>query len=154
MAAVMHELWVQQDSRLLIMPSSIPVDTSAVQSMFTQYLDDNWVPIIEKDVDGNQSLPRRLDSGNANFGRFSATRRVARTIFFGSAPTLQSTNKGMQDSSIKLGCAQPGESVATYGDALRRLSDQATYLYQNERRYWYDTQPSVYASGPGSRRSI
>jgi hypothetical protein len=143
MAAVIHELWVQQDRSLLIMPSSIPVDTLAVQSMFTQYLEDNWVPIIEKDVDGNQSLPRRLDSGNANFGRYSATRRVARTIFFGSTPTLQSTNKGMQDVSIKLGCAQPGESVATFGDALRRLNDQATYLYQNDRRYWYDTQPSV-----------
>jgi predicted AAA+ superfamily ATPase len=143
MAAVVHELWVQQDRSLLIMPASIPVDTSAVQSMFTQYLEDNWVPIIEKDVDGNQSLPRRLDSNNTNFGRFSATRRVARTIFFGSTPTLQSANKGMQDTSIKLGCAQPGESVATFGDALRRLTDQATYLYQNDRRYWYDTQPSV-----------
>ena len=143
MAAVIHELWVREDRSLLIMPSSIPVNALAVQSMFTQYLDDNWVPIIEKDVDGNQSLPRRLDSNNANFGRFSATRRVARTIFFGATPTLQSTNKGIPDVSIKLGCAQPGESVATFGDALRRLSDQATYLSQNDRRYWYDTQPTV-----------
>jgi predicted AAA+ superfamily ATPase len=143
MASVIHELWTQQDHRLLIMPGSIPVDATQVQSMFTQYLDDNWVPIIEKDVDGNQSLPRRLDGGNANFGRYSAARRVARTTFFGSTPTLHSANKGMQDVHIKLGCAQPGESVATFGDALRRLAEQATYLYQNDRRYWYDTQPSV-----------
>ncbi len=143
MAAVVHELWTQQDHSLLILPSNIPLDTSKVQSMFTQYLEDNWVPIIEKDVDGNQSLPRRLDSNNPNFGRFSATRKVARTIFFSSTPTLESTNKGVQDTSIKLSCAQPGESVAIFGDALRRLTEQATYLYQNERRYWYDTQPSV-----------
>ena len=30
---------------------------------------------------------------------------------------------------VKLGCAQPGETVATFGDALRRLTDSATYLY-------------------------
>src|SRR5262249_33875776 len=29
------------------------------------------------------------------------------------------------------------------GDALRRLTDQTTYLYQDGRRYWYSKQPSV-----------
>ena len=143
MAAVVHELWTQQDRSLLIMPASIPIDTTFVQSVFTDYLADNWVPIIEKDIDGSQALPKQIDKGNANFGRYSATRRVARTIFFGSAPTLQSPNKGIQDKNIKLGCAQPGESVGTFGDALRRLADQATFLYQSDRRYWYGTQPSV-----------
>lgn len=33
--------------------------------------------------------------------------------------------------------------MATFGDALRRLTDDATYLYQDSRRYWYSTQPSV-----------
>ena len=44
---------------------------------------------------------------------------------------------------MKLGCAQPGEAVATFGDALRRLTDHATHLYVDGRRYWYATQPSV-----------
>ena len=38
---------------------------------------------------------------------------------------------------------QPGESPATFGDALRRLTDQATYLYVDGQRYWYSLQPSV-----------
>jgi hypothetical protein len=38
---------------------------------------------------------------------------------------------------------QPGESVATFGDALRRLTDQASHLYVDGRRYWFSTQPSV-----------
>ena len=45
--------------------------------------------------------------------------------------------------SIKLGCVQPGEAPATFGDALRRLTDQATYLYVDGQRYWYSLQPSV-----------
>ena len=37
----------------------------------------------------------------------------------------------------------PGESVSDFGDALRRLADNATYLYRDGTRYWYSTQPTV-----------
>lgn len=98
---------------------------------------------MNKDVDGPHSLPLQLDRENPNLGRYSACRRVARTLYLGSAPTLHTANKGLEDRQVKLGCAQPGESVAVFGDALRRLTDQATHLYVDGRRYWYSTQPSV-----------
>src|SRR5205807_614111 len=99
--------------------------------------------VIEKDVDGPNSLPLRLDRENPNFGRYSAARRVARTVWMGSAPLQVAANKGSDDRQVKLGCVQPGESVATFGDALRRLTDQATFLYVDNGRYWYSLQPSV-----------
>jgi hypothetical protein len=68
---------------------------------------------------------------------------VARTIYLGSAPIQNVSNRGIDDRRIKLGCAQPGEVVATFGDALRRLADRATYLYVDGNRYWYSTQPTV-----------
>src|SRR5262245_9561122 len=37
----------------------------------------------------------------------------------------------------------PGESPAVFGDALRRLSSAATFLYHDGTRYWYSTQPTV-----------
>jgi hypothetical protein len=37
----------------------------------------------------------------------------------------------------------PGESAAVFGDALRRLSAAANYLYHDGARYWYSTQPTV-----------
>src|SRR5207248_5765942 len=49
----------------------------------------------------------------------------------------------LDERQVKLGCAEPGESVASYGDALRRLSDQATFLYTGGARYWYATQPGL-----------
>src|SRR5207244_6894391 len=70
-------------------------------------------------------------------------RRVARTIYLGSAPTQQAANRGIDDHSIKLGCVQPGEAPPLFGDALRKLADQATYLYVDGQRYWYSLQPSV-----------
>ncbi|MBI3979239.1 MAG: ATP-binding protein [Chloroflexi bacterium] len=143
MATVIHTLWERDDRSLVILPGSVPIDEPSVQFELTRYLEDPWVPVIEKDVDGPYSLPLQLDRENPNLGRYSAARRVARTLYLGSAPTLRASNRGIDDARIKLGCAQPGESVATFGDALRRLTDQATHIYVDGRRYWYSTQPSV-----------
>lgn len=143
MAKVIHSLWEGQDKSLLIMPANVPMDDGQVQAELTRYLEDNWVPVIEKDVDGPNSLPRLGDRQNPNLGRYSACRRVARTIYLGSAPTLRAANRGLEDRRVKLGCVQPGESAATFGDALRRLTDQATHLYVDGSRYWFSTQPSV-----------
>ncbi|MBV9281297.1 MAG: DUF499 domain-containing protein [Chloroflexi bacterium] len=143
MAATIHALWERQDGNLMILPAGVPIDEPAVQNELTHYLDDPWVPVIETDVDGPNSLPLQLDRENPNLGRYSACRRVARTVYLGSAPRAGTAAKGLDDRQVKLGCVQPGESVATFGDALRRLSDRATHLYQDGARYWYSTQPSV-----------
>jgi len=143
MAAVIHCLWERQDGSLLILPGTVPIDDLQVQSELTRYLPGNWSPVIEADVDGPSSLPLRLDRDNPNLGRYSATRRVARTVYMGSAPTLGTANRGLEDQYVRLGCTQPGEAVATFGDALRRLSDQATHLYVDGKRSWYDLQPTV-----------
>ena len=143
MAAVIHSLWERQDGSLLIMPGGVPIDDPRVQPELTRYLSENWVPVIERDVDGPHSLPMAIDAENPNLGRHSACRRVARSIYVGSAPVQKAANKGLDDRRIKLGCVQPGESVAVFGDGLRRLSDKATYLYFDGARYWYSTQPTV-----------
>ena len=143
MAAVIHSLWEKGDKNPLILPANIPIDDPRVQFELTRYLSDNWVPIIEKDVDGPSSLPLRIDGEVPNLGKFAACRRVARTIYLGSAPTPAAANRGVEDRRVKLGCVMPGESPAVFGDALRRLAAAATYLYQDGPRYWYSTQPTV-----------
>ncbi len=143
MASVIHSLWEKGDRSPLILPSSIPIDDPRVQFELTRYLSDNWVPVIEKDVDGPNSLPLRLDGETPNLGKYSACRRVARTIYLGSAPTAKAATKGIDDRRIKLGCVMPGEASAIFGDALRRMSAAATFLYQDSVRYWYSTQPTV-----------
>ena len=143
MAKVIHSLWMSNDANLLIMPATIPIDDSDVAAELTRYLDDGWRPVMEIDVDGPKALSWRLDKENAPLGRYSAARRVARTVYFGSAPSQQAANKGLDDRSIKLGCVQPGERPATFGDALRRLSDGAMHLYRDGSRYWYALAPTV-----------
>jgi predicted AAA+ superfamily ATPase len=143
MAAVIHSLWEKGDRSPLILPSTIPIDDPRVQFELTRYLSDNWVPIIEKDVDGPNSLPLKIDGEVPNLGKLSATRRVARTIYLGSAPTAAAAHRGLEDRQVKLGCVMPGEAPAVFGDALRRLAAAATYLYQDGPRAWYSTQPTV-----------
>ena len=143
MASVIHHLWEQGNRSPLILPGDLALDDGRVQSELTRYLDDNWAPIIERDVDGADSLPLRIDSEQPNLGKFSAGRRVARAIFLGSAPTTGAAHRGIEDRRVKLGCVMPGESPAVFGDALRRLATAATYLYEDNARYWYATQPTV-----------
>ncbi len=143
MAAVIHSLWEKGDRNPLILPSTLPIDDARVQSELTRYLSDHWAPIIEKDVDGSGSLPLRIDAEQPNLGKLHATRRVARTIYLGSAPTAAAAHRGIEDRRVKLGCVMPGESPAVFGDALRRLAAAATYLYQDGPRFWYSTQATV-----------
>ncbi len=143
MAAVIHALWMRDDKSPLILPASIPLDDSAVLTELEKHLPDSWKSIIDSDIDGPGSTPVELDRAQPSLGRYSATRRVARTIFVGSAPRTGGANKGIETQRIRLGCAIPGETVATFGDALNRLAERSTYLYQEGPRYWYGVQPSV-----------
>jgi hypothetical protein len=101
----------------LILPANISIDDPRVQFELTRYLSDNWVPVIEKDVDGPNSLPLRLDGEFPNLGKFAACRRVARAIYMGSAPLTKAAHQGLEDRRVKLGCVMPGESPAVFGDA-------------------------------------
>ena len=143
MAAVIHSLWEKGDRSPLILPANLSIDDPEVLSELTRYLPDNWAPVIEKDVDGPSALPHRIDREVAGLGKFSACRRVARTVYLGSAPAAGAAQRGIEDRRIKLGCVLPGESPAVFGDALRRLAGAATYLYQDGPHYWYDTRPTV-----------
>lgn len=143
MAMTVHAMWERGDQGLMILPSMMPIDSPDVQSELTRYLEDRWTTAIERDVDGPNSLPLAVDKENANLGRYSAARRVSRTIYMGTAPLVRAATPGIDARTIRLGCVQPGENPAIFDDALRRLAERAIHLYQDGSRYWYSTQPSV-----------
>lgn len=143
MSSVVHALWESQDAGPLIMPGSLPLDVPSVLSEITQYLPDSWKPIVDADIDGVASTPVQIDSERPLFGQRALTRRLARTIFIGAAPTLKSSHIGAEKPRIWLGVAIPGDTIGNFGSALDLLSQRATYLYADGHRYWFDTQASV-----------
>jgi predicted AAA+ superfamily ATPase len=74
MAAVIHSLWEKGDRNPLILPANISIDDPRVQFELTRYLSENWVPVIDKDVDGPSSLPLRIDS---EYRTSASSRRAA-----------------------------------------------------------------------------
>ena len=144
MAAVIHHLWVNEDRAALILPGSIPLDSPSVREELLRYLPENWNAVVDKDVDGERSVPRAIDTSLPRFGGSSAARRVARAIFMGSAPHGSEQNvRGIEEMRIRLGVAQPNDSVSVFNDATKHLADRLTHLYNRAQRYWYDTHPNL-----------
>ena len=143
MAQAIHELWMNGDPSVMIMPGSVAVSSPRVEPELLHYLDVSWQSIIAGDVDGTASTPYKIDQSAPNLNRYSATRRVARAIFMGTAPTHQQQNTGLDDKQINLGVVQPGERPAIFGDALRRLTNQAKFMHSDLGRYWYSMSASL-----------
>jgi predicted AAA+ superfamily ATPase len=144
MATVIHRLWTDNDQSLMIMPASIPLWAANVRNEMLRYLPDTWPAIVDADIDGENSKPFYLDKSIPMLGQYTASRRVARSIFVGSAPSVAGQSvRGVEEVRIRLATVQPGEQVSAFNDALRRMSNQLTYLYTDGSRYWYDTHPTV-----------
>lgn len=149
MAAVIHELWMANDSSAMIMPGSIPLNIPTVRDELVRHLPDTWNSIVDREVDGKDSIPYQKDKSTSRYGQKLAARRVARTIMLGSAPSTSAlrdqTIRGLETSRIRLGVVQPGESIADFNDALNTLHGALSYLYNNQNgtRFWYDTKPTL-----------
>jgi hypothetical protein len=118
------------------------MDDQRVASELTKYLEDGWDPIIRSDIDGANSLPLRLDAEHKNLGRYSAARRAARAVYLASAPREEG-RRGIDIKTVTLGTVQPGESPGTFADALRHLSNNATFLYVDGHQYWYSLKANI-----------
>jgi predicted AAA+ superfamily ATPase len=143
MSAVIHELWERDDPAPLIMPGGVPLDADDVLTEISQYLEDSFKPVIDADIDSASSTPAMIDASRPALGQRKITRRLARAIFLGSAPTLKAAHRGIERQHIWLGIATPGDVIGNFANALSLLSDQATYLYSEGARYWYATAASV-----------
>ena len=144
MAIVIHRLWNSNDKDPLIMPGSVPLDDAVVRNKSIHYLPNGWEPVIEREIDGPRSTTFEIDGHDTRFGAVQAARRVARTIFLGSAPSnAAQAVRGIRVEDILLGTVQPGQAVGTYEDVIKRLRDRLHYLYGEKDSYWFDTRPNL-----------
>jgi hypothetical protein len=52
-------------------------------------------------------------------------------------------NHGVTGQGLRLACAEPGDQLAIFGEALRELTERAAFLYEEAGRYWFSTQPTL-----------
>ncbi|WP_373695497.1 MULTISPECIES: DUF499 domain-containing protein [Microbacterium] len=142
-SSIVHELWVSDDAAPLIMPGYVPLDASTVNTDLTQYLEDQWKPIIDSDIDGPGSTASEIDKSRPALQARHVTQRIARTIFMGAAPRSKASRKGLDKQYVWLGTGTPGDTLGNFGSAIDQLAQRSTYFYEEQGHYWFDTQPSV-----------
>jgi predicted AAA+ superfamily ATPase len=152
MAKVIHRIWQDDNKDLMILPGSLPLYDSSARNELTYYLPAGWDAVLEKDIDGERAETTELENREPRFGALNAARRVARTLFLGSAPSSVGTKagiRGLDRGRVLLGCLQPGQTASTYSDALNRLADRLHYLnssgdkVHDATRFWFDTRANL-----------
>ena len=152
MAKVIYRLWKDDNKDLMILPGSLPLHDGSSRNELTYYLPAGWDPVIERDIDGDRAETTELENKEPRFGQVNAARRVARTIFLGSAPSSVASKagtRGLDRARVLLGCLQPGQASSVYSDALNRLADRLHYLNssgdkaQDATRFWFDTRANL-----------
>jgi hypothetical protein len=141
--AALHALTTARDPAPLIIPGTVPLEVPAVGGEVTQFLPDAWQPVLDADVDGPASVAVRIDAERPALGDRAMTRRLARSIFLGSAPTLHSAHRGVERRRAWLGAAMPGDVVGSLGSAADLLAQRASHLYAEGDRSWFATRASV-----------
>ena len=136
MATCISRLYQEQDPSLLIMPANLTLDDPALADEFTRLLarsGGNWDPVVQE-VDSHGSRTDQIDRNSQSFIEVgSAARRIARTIFLGSAASH--AVKGISQQQIHLGVVEPGQGVSVYNDALSRMTGNLYFLYNLDDRY-------------------
>jgi hypothetical protein len=152
MAKSIHRMWKDDNKDLVILPGSLPLYDGGSRNELTYYLPAGWDAVLEKDIDGERAETTELENREPRFGAVNAARRVARTIFLGSAPSSVGTRsgvRGLDRGRVLLGCLQPEQTSSTYSDALNRLADRLHYLNssgdksQDATRFWFDTRANL-----------
>lgn len=149
MAKVIHKLWIDDNKDPLIMPGNLPLYDADVRNETIYYLPQGWDPVLERDIDGSRSETAHIEKNEARFGQLQACKKLARTIFFGSAPhavALHSarTSRGIEYNRILLGSVQPDQVIGIFKDAMNRLVDKLHYLSNADSKlFWFDTRPNL-----------
>lgn len=144
MANVVGVLWHAQVRDPLITPARLPIAHERVRASVLYPLDPAFGAVVDKEVDGETSLPARMEANpSRRISQARAATRAARAVFLCSAPLVGQPNAGLTGQGLRLACAEPGDQLAIFGEALRELTERATYLYEEAGRYWFSTQPTL-----------
>ena len=141
MANCINRLYLREDPSPLIMPANFTLSDPELSNEFLPLLDGEWRPVLtEVDSDGS-----RTDNIDRNVQRFSgiggAARRIARTVFLGSASS--GAVRGIDARRIHLGVVLPGQGVSVYKEALGQMNGALYYLYNSDDRYYFHAEENL-----------
>ncbi len=143
MANAVYALWSGESEAPLITPALLPFRDDKVRTALLEPLDRAFGPILQSEVDGDQSLSARIESQRPRFSRSKAARSAARAVFFATAPHAGAAGGGLSGTAIRLSCAQPGDQIAIFGEALQEIAARSAHLYRDGDSYWFSPHPTL-----------
>jgi hypothetical protein len=146
MANVVGVLWHNQSRDPLITPARIPLAHERVRASVLYPLSPAYGPIADREVDGEGALPAQIEANpTRRISQARAATRAARAVFLCSAPLvdLGQPNAGLSLSGVRLACAEPGDQLAIFGEALHELAGRSAFLYEEAGRFWFSTHPTL-----------
>ncbi|MCL8207108.1 MAG: DUF499 domain-containing protein [Actinomycetia bacterium] len=154
LAGAVHTLWAATDPAPLILPGTLPLDDDYVRAELTKPLPESeaWHTVLETDIDGPRSAAYRLDAEVLRYGQVQAARRLARALFFETAPAAAGAGlRGVDWPRLRLATLMPGDTPGLFRDALTQLQQTRTsYVHRaaepgdpDSERYWVDLRQSL-----------
>ncbi len=143
MANAVYALWSGESDAPLITPALLPFRDDKVRTALLEPLDRAFGPILQSEVDGDQSLTTRIEAQRPRFSRSKAARSAARAVFFATAPHAGAARGGLSGTAIRLSCARPGDQIAIFGEALQEIATRSAHLYRDGDNYWFSPQPTL-----------
>lgn len=142
MAQIVYRLWRDGHSGPMILPGDVPLTDDKVRTNALLPIADGYDAVIAKEVAGDLSKPAQIEARSPSVGKNRAVTRAATALFMATSPH-GSTNRGMEIARLRMACAVPGEQPSQFSEALRRLGENAAYLYSAGENYWFSPIASL-----------
>ena len=140
LATCVSRLYQDGNAAPLIMPADLPLSYVPLAEEFNRLLPGNWAPVLTE-VDAPDGQADRIDGASPRFSEYGVARRIARSIFLGSATS--GSTRGIDRPSIHLAVAQPGHGLPRYNEALERMVESLYYLYYQDNRYYFHAEENL-----------
>ena len=102
MANAIYAMWRGQSTAPLITLALLPLSEEKVRTAILEPLDRLYGPILQAEVDGELSLPARMEASRKRYGDVVAATRAARAVFLATAPHLGSARGGLTGPALRL----------------------------------------------------
>lgn len=156
MANVVGVMWQEQRADPLIMPARVPIAHERVRASVLYPLDAAFGAVVDKEVDGDGSLAAQIEASQPTrrISRDRAVTRAARAVFLCSAPSVGGPNAGLPKERLRLACAEPGNQLSVFVEAIDALAEKATHLYVEGGRYWFSPKPTLSREADDRARAL
>jgi hypothetical protein len=153
MAQIVYRLWRDQHAGPMILPGDVPLTDDKVRTNALVPLPTGYDAVIAKEVAGDLSKPAQIEARSPSVGKNRAVTRGATALFMATSPH-GSTNRGIEIARVRMACAVPGEQPSIFSEGLRRLGENAAYLYSAGENYWFSPIASLNQEAEDRARSL